>query len=1149
MTQGSGLITELKRALGRADLDPARPLAEQGVDENAIADALALVGLAAGAPRELSPIVTLASLSTPSTSEVTPPRSQSSAPATFAQRFGQDLSELAPDLPLTTAVVGVRLKGPLDEAVLQRAFATVVERHPGLRTMVQGSNDALVQVKAEPWPTMTRRDAALAPGDGREEAAAAALRRETRQPFDARRAAPVRVSLTRFAPDDHLLILAANDAFVDSDSTWQVLSELAASYSERSLAPPVASGPHLLGSWQHETRVPPAGEVRDIVSAALSEAPWTPTLPTDFSRPPHRSYLAKRVSFRLSEVVSARVNALAASLHEAPSAVLFAALAVQLSRSAGRSDVALVYEPRGRDRVGLLGVVTSMRQPVQVRLSVNPSAPFSDVIRESAKVLRRSREEQAGDRWLSEADAHPLMARLSGESSDYPLVGSFAMVPAPPPLEFKGLTATVEVEPRAVTLWPVALTLSASRQGYTGALTYSQEQFSEQTAQRMVGHFETALAGLTASPQQPVFRTGLLTAAEAEQVLRTWNATTERFATDVGVHGLFERQVDRTPDAVAVRMGSRTLTYRQLDERANQVAHWLRGAGVGPEDRVAMALASGPEAIAALYGVLKAGGAYVPLDPETPVDRLQAILRDAAVKAVIAEPGTLAAVGAGLGRPLPLADFTSVDGQPKGRLGGAVLPNQLAYVVYTSGSTGVPKGVLVEHRSVVNHNQAIARVLELRPEDRVLQFTPLNFDAAGEEIYPPLCVGASTVVRRELIAATELSAVIEAEGLSVLSLPPAYMHQWVQHLFVTAQPPPAALRLIMLGGERILPETLALWQQVGGERIPWVNVYGPTEATITSASSTLRAEVALLDAQLPIGKPVANARLYLLGPGLIPVPQGHVGEIYIGGAGLARGYLGRPEQTAERFVPDPFSGEAGGRLYRTGDLGRAMPDGRMVFVGRAESMVKIRGFRVELGDVEANLRRHPSVDGAVVVPVEDGASGAKLWAYVTAKPTLTVTWPEVRNWLKSVVPDYMIPAALAVLPTFPLTTNGKIDVKALPSLSDASQQGAGNYAGPRNPTEEKLAAIWAEVLGVAKVGIHDDFFDLGGQSLTAMKLVSDCQQLAGIWMELQDVFEAPTIAKLTERLGLGAEPAVNVDNLTDEQVEEELRKLNAGGGS
>ncbi|HSK77697.1 MAG TPA: amino acid adenylation domain-containing protein, partial [Thermoanaerobaculia bacterium] len=589
-------------------------------------------------------------------------------------------------------------------------------------------------------------------------------------------------------------------------------------------------------------------------------------------------------------------------------------------------------------------------------------------------------------------------------------------------------------------------------------------------------------------------------------------------APQVSVLRAFEAQAARTPDAVAVESRAGRLTYADLDARATALARHLRHLGVGPESIVGLHVERSLDMVVARLGVWKAGGAYLPLDPAYPQERLAFMLEDSGARVVLTQESLEAKLPASNARAVLLdADWPAAE---------AALPaldlKNTAYVIYTSGSTGRPKGVLVPHASLANYVRVAAEAYGIGPADRVLQFASISFDTSAEEIDPALTTGATLVLRdEEMVSSVERFAREAGElGITVLDLPTAYWHE----LVAEGVEMPESLRLVILGGEQAQADRLAAWRERVGERIRLVNSYGPTEATIVSTHRDLTRGIA--SAEVPIGRAIANARTVLFDRDLELVPLGAEGELLIGGAGVTRGYLGRPDLTAERFVPDPFGTEPGARLYRTGDLARLLPDGDLEFRGRADDQVKVRGFRIELGEIEAALRRLPGVRDAVVAAREDGSSGKRLVAYVVPAGEKAPPVAGLRSALKESLPEYMVPAAFVTLEALPVTPSGKVDRRALPAPDSARPDLDASYAAPKNPVQEVLAEIWSDLLGVDRVGIHDDFFQLGGHSLLVAKLAARVRQAFKVELSLIQVFQSPTVAALAEVIekpGAGAE--------------------------
>ncbi|RYZ35479.1 MAG: amino acid adenylation domain-containing protein, partial [Myxococcaceae bacterium] len=638
-------------------------------------------------------------------------------------------------------------------------------------------------------------------------------------------------------------------------------------------------------------------------------------------------------------------------------------------------------------------------------------------------------------------------------------------------------------------------------------LSFQLSRFDAEAITRLMGHWRTLLEGIAvAAPESRVADLSLLTQAERHQVLKDWNASTEPLDAEASLHGLFEAQAERTPDGIAVELGDTRWTYRELNARANQLARHLRGLGVGPEVRVGVCLERSPELLMALLGIIKAGGAYVPMDPDYPSHRLAFLLEDSRVPVLVTREA-IADELPSRGEQLLCVDSDAelLARQDSGNLSASSGGRHLAYVIYTSGSTGQPKGALVEHRGIVNTLVRAVRDFDVRPGTRTLQFVSMSFDVSLLEIFSTLAGGGTLVLapREALQPGPELARLMRERGITTSVLLPSTLAVLSAEDFPT-------LQTVVTGAEACSAELMDRWAH--GRR--FVNSYGPTEASITVTSALC----APGSGTPPIGRPYPNVRAYVLDATRAPVPVGIAGELYIGGAGVGRGYLGRPEQTAERFVPDPFGEEPGARLYRTGDLVRYRADGALEFVGRTDHQVKVRGFRIELGEIEAVLAGAGSVREAVVLARQDVPGDRRLVAYVVAQEDEAVEVGALRRHLEEKLPEHMVPSVFVVLDAMPLTPNGKVDRKALPAPDAVRAEQGPTYVAPRTPVEETLAATWRELLGVAQVGIHDDFLELGGHSLLATQAISRIRAALGVELPLRALFEAPTVAALALRV-------------------------------
>jgi amino acid adenylation domain-containing protein len=659
------------------------------------------------------------------------------------------------------------------------------------------------------------------------------------------------------------------------------------------------------------------------------------------------------------------------------------------------------------------------------------------------------------------------------------------------------------------------LAVTAERAAWLCQLEYATDLFTAESAARMARHFEELLAAIAANPDLAVEQLNLLPTSERHRLLVEWNRTEQAYPRDKCLHQLFEAQVERTPDKSAVEFEERTLTYRELNRRANQLAHQLRKRGVGPDTPVALCMERSLEMVVGLLGILKAGGAYVPLDPSYPPGRLAYLIEDTATPVLVTQSALVNR----------FSDFREIiclenlpPDNPVENPNVPISTENLAYVLYTSGSTGQPNGVAMEHGPLVNLMQW--QMSQAGTPRRTLQFASLNFDVSFQEMFSTWLSGGTLVLvdsQTRLNPAALWEFVVERR-LERLFLPVVML----QHLAEAASHSPRTvpeLREIITAGEqlRITPAIREFFATQPGRTLH--NHYGPTESHVVTAW-TLPSCPADWPELPPIGRPIANATIYLLDAQMNLVPLDVPGELYIGGAALARGYWRRPELAAERFIPDPFSDKPGARLYRTGDLARYRSDGTIEYLGRLDQQVKIRGFRIELGEVEAVLGTHASVSACVVVAQPDPAGEKSLSAFLVPRAGAEVTAGSLRDWLSAKLPDYMIPSRFVLLEALPLTPNGKVDRAALEKIESVGLATGSEYVAPRTALERQLAGIWQEVLRRKRVGIRDDFFALGGHSLLSTHLVSRLEQTYGRQLSVRLIFDAPTIAQLAEKLDL-----------------------------
>jgi amino acid adenylation domain-containing protein len=788
---------------------------------------------------------------------------------------------------------------------------------------------------------------------------------------------------------------------------------------------------------------------------------------------------------------------------------LLAAFQVLLHRYTGQDDIAVGSPIAGRTRTETEGLIGFFVNTLVLRTKLSGDPTFKELLSRVRITALQAYEHQ-------DLPFEKLVEELNPErsQSQTPLFQvSLAVQNVPQSnLDIPELKVTpVEINSSTAKFDLAAAFIEHERE-MTVRIEYRRELFEAATIERMFGHFERLLEGIVANPEQRISKLPLLNDAEKHQLLVKWNDTRAEYPKDQSIHELFEEQVERTPEAVAVVYEDQQMTYRELNQKANQLAHYLGERGVRAEALIAVFMERSLEMVIAILGVLKAGGAYVPIDPDTPTDRLKFMLQDTQTPLILTQERFSSYLEEFVDQRICLDsawEELSRESQenPKSQVDGETA----AYTIYTSGSTGTPKGVINVHGGLRNRLQWMQESYQLTAADRVLQKTPFTFDVSVWEFFWPLISGATLVIARPggHRDSAYLLQVIQSKRITTMHFVPSMLGVFLQEAGVENCP---SLKRVFCSGEALSYEL----QQLFFERIgaPLHNLYGPTEASIDVTAWKCRGDRDRT--VVPIGRPIANTQVYILDQYLAPVPIGVVGEIHIGGLGLARGYLNQPELMAEKFIYRSFEGEPARRLYKTGDLARYLADGNIEFLGRIDNQVKLRGYRIELGEIEAVLVQHPMVQSSVVVVREDEPGDKRLVGYVVARLKETFDAAEVRQYLKHKLPEYLIPAALVLLDELPLTPSGKVDRRALPAPDQNGLQLANVYQPPRTPTEETLVTIWGKVLKLDKVGIYDNFFDVGGHSLLGTQVMSRIRSAFSIDLPLRHMFESPTVAEMAD---------------------------------
>jgi len=790
---------------------------------------------------------------------------------------------------------------------------------------------------------------------------------------------------------------------------------------------------------------------------------------------------------------------------------LLAAFSTLLYRYSGQSDLVVGSPIAGRNRSEIEGLIGSFVNTLVLRTRFEGNPSFSELLSQVRQVTLDAYGHQ-------DLPFEKLVAELQPERSlsHSPLFQvMFVLQNAPMgEMSLPGLTLERWEKESVVAKFDLTLSIEETDEKLSTTWEYNTDLFDASTMARMAGHFQTLLESIVADPREQVSVLPLLEEAVKHQMLVEWNDTAHRYPSEKCIHQLFSEQVSRTPDAVAVVFEEEQLTYRELNSRANQLAHYLQELGVGPEVLVGICVERSLEMVVGMLGILKAGGAYVPLDPAYPTERLAYMLSDASVQVLLTIERLVSSLPARDATVVCLdADWESILAAEaiQEHPANEVTPENLAYVIYTSGSTGKPKGVLVTHKGLVNMVFWYQSAFEVSCSDRTTQLAGVAFDVHVWEIWPYLTVGASIyVVNSELRHSPEhLFNWLISQKITMSLI----LTSLAETLISWEWPENTELRVMLTGGDKL--------HQYPSASLPFklANNYGPTENTVVTTSYWVVSKKSN-DTSLPIGRPIANTQTYILDEEFQPVPIGVSGELHIGGAGLARGYLNRPELTADKFIPNPFSNEPGARLYKTGDLARYLPDGNIEFLGRIDNQVKIRGFRIELGEIEAVLTQHPEVVQAVVIAREEQSGNKGLVAYLVAREE-QLAISDLRSFLLRKLPDYMVPNAFVFLEAMPLTPHGKIDRRALPAPDITNLTSDSRFVAPRTPTEEILATIWSEVLGKRRVGIHDNFFELGGHSLLAPQVISRVREAFSIELPLGHLFESPTVAGVAQAIEKG----------------------------
>ncbi len=1044
-----------------------------------------------------------------------------------------------------------RIRGPLDAAVMERVVKELIARHEVLRTTFTVVDDEPMQViHSEADLTLAPIDLQSLPLDQREPEALRLVTEDFSRPFDLEKGPLFRVGLIRLAEDDHVLHQNMHHTVTDRwsgaifEQETGVLYEAFAKGKPSPLPPlPIQYADYAL--WQRSLA---ESEVYRKQAAywkrRLADVPHVLEVPADFPRPPIQNFRGARVYTRYSKRLLEALRDLSRREGVTMFTLALAAYKALLYRYTSQETVLVGTTFANRNRPELQNIVGYLLNLIVLSTDLSGNPTFRELLqRERVTVLEGfANQDLPFGKLVQEL-------RPAQDASRNPIVQHSLIYLDFPELnimETLGLTAKHLDIDNGASRFDMTLAMTETEHGYEVDIEYPTDLYRRERIERMTRHLENILESVVADPTQRLSELPVLSDDERRQLLIEWNATNAEYSSDQCIHELFEAEARRRPDDEALLFEDDRLTYSELNEQANQVARYLIEAGVENGELIGLFMSRSLRMVVGLLGILKAGGAYVPLDERYPAERLSFMLEDSGVRVLLTEERLLERLPDYDGRVVYLdveesKEFSPAKAQRRkvgtipqdflcafAPLREKATNEQRAYVIYTSGSTGQPKGVEVSHRAVVNLFNSMLSNKLLNATDTMLAVTTPSFDIAAAEIYLPLIAGGRVVIAsREVVSdGMELAKLLASSGATVMQATPA---TW-RMLIDAGWQGDSRLKVFSTGealdrplADQLLEKCTELW-----------NLYGPSETAIFSAAVRVTSGTG----SVPIGRPLANTRFYLVDQFMKPVPIGIYGELLIGGAGLAHGYLGRPDLTAEKFIPDPFGSEPGARLYRTGDLVRYLEDGNLEFGGRLDHQVKVRGFRIELGEIESALSRHPAVRSAVVTAREARPGEQRLIAYVVGNESIP-TPGEWRSFLIQCLPEYMIPSLFVSLEELPLLPNGKVNLRALP-VPDASRPELRKaFAAPENPTQERLVELWRNVLALNQVGIHDNFFELGGDSILATRLVSRVRRAFGIELLLRELFWKPTVFELAAAI----EELVieQLANLSEEEAEQLLQ--------
>jgi amino acid adenylation domain-containing protein len=1040
-----------------------------------------------------------------------------SIPLTVEQYRLWFLSQLEPNSIHFNINLAFRINGELKSEILEKSLNDIVSRHDTLRTVFQSRGNEPEQIVLEKlWIPIQNINLSKTQLDDRESHAITLMNEEIQKPFSLETGPLLSLSLYQLGDEDQFLLFKIHHIIADFVSLEKLIKELGFfynSYVEESLSPlsplPIQYVDYAYWQQQNMKGNVYQKQLNYWKEKLGSELPVL-KMPLDYSRPVVMTHNGERMRMTIPADITTALKELSRKNGVTMFITMLAAYQTLLYRYTGQEDICVGTSISSRNLPELQDLIGLLANTLVLRNNLEGDPTFLEM-------LKRTRKVAFGAFAHKDIPYETLIQELQTERNMshnpfFQTMLTYLTAQDDGDQPFQGVTMKTHDFQKKASALELSFTITEQNDELICSMDFNTDLFNSDTIQRLLTHFLNLLQACIDNPQQLISEIKLLPETEEQQLVEDWSGRNKvKQIPEASVHELFSQKATSTPDAIALRFQDQYFTYRELDERSNQLANYLIKRGLGPHKLVGICMNRSLDMVVGLLGILKAGNAYVPIDPSYPQERKAFMVNNSEVEILLTVDSEVENLNSGQSKVISIEnEWKLIERESREAQRLKVESEDLIYVIYTSGSTGKPKGVMVSHKGVVNHCLNIIDRFELNPQDRVLQFTSISFDVAVQEIFPTLLAGATLVLWKDkyISEGREFLKWIEQEKISVLNMTTAYWSSLVADLKNDRSLLPTSLKLVIVGGEKVSPETFVTWKNVTDGSVRWINDYGLTETTITA---TMFEPDAAWNPQkvVPIGTPLDNVEIYILDKNQNPVPIGVYGELYIGGIGLAKGYWGRPELTKERFVQNYFSENLNDRLYKTGDQARFLSDGTIEFLGRLDDQVKIRGYRIEIGEIEAAIEQYGKISQSVVVPFELANGNKQLAGYVVLSDS-TVSIDELRNFLKSRLPDYMIPSHFVVMDQIPLTVNGKLDEAALPKPELYAIKSK-EYVAPRTPTEQIAVSIWTDLLDYPDIGVMDNFFEVGGNSLLATQVVSRATNTFECNIPLRVLFEYPIL--------------------------------------